>query len=195
MREEASFRMFFEKFRASKRKLEIDDPKPPKKEKVLSHYEKGEVPVESVSTVEEHYHQIFISAEILHWNSSGNGNTAFKSVAWRRFWSWTLAISSLFSSDLDKFKLETQIKSLKNIVDEKQVGIKERIKIISSLNASRKLLTSEVRKLVKLILLVPSTYVVSERSRSTLCRVKTYLQSSMTQEPVISCLIVTTCKK
>ena len=84
---------------------------------------------------------------------------------------------------------------MKNIVDEKQVGIKERIKIISSLNASRKLLMSEVRKLVKLILLVPSTYVVSERSRSTLCRVKTYLQSSMTQEPVISCLIVTTCKK
>ena len=77
--------VFFEKLRASKRKLEIDDPKPPKKEKVLSHYEKGEVPVESVSTVEEHYHQIFISAEILHWNSSGNGNTAFKSVAWEDF--------------------------------------------------------------------------------------------------------------
>ena len=65
MREEASFRMFFEKFRASKRKLEIDDPKPPKKIKVLSYYEK-EAPVEFVSTVEEHYHQIFISAEILH---------------------------------------------------------------------------------------------------------------------------------
>ena len=107
MREEASFRMFFEKFRASKRKLEIDDPKPPKKEKVLSHYEKGEAPVEFASTVEEHYHQIFISAEILHWNSLGNGNTAFKSVVWRRFWSWTLAISSLFSNELDKFKLET----------------------------------------------------------------------------------------
>ena len=84
---------------------------------------------------------------------------------------------------------------MKNIVDEKQVGIKETIKIISSLNASRKLLMSEVRKLVKLILLVPSTNVVSERLCSTLCRVKTYLQSSMTQEPVISCLIVTTYKK
>ena len=66
MREEASFRMFFEKFRASKRKLEMDDPKKPKKRKVLSHYEEGEAPVEFVSTVEEHYHQIFISAEILH---------------------------------------------------------------------------------------------------------------------------------
>ena len=30
-REEASFRMFFEKVRASKRKLEIDDQKQPKK--------------------------------------------------------------------------------------------------------------------------------------------------------------------
>ena len=67
--------MFFEKLRASKRKLEIDDQKPPKYRKGLSHYAKGEAPAELVSTVEEHYHQIFISAEILHWNSSGNGNT------------------------------------------------------------------------------------------------------------------------
>ena len=78
MREEASFRMFFKKVRASKQKLEIDDQKPLKKRKVSSHYEEGEGPVEFVSIVEEHYHQVFISAEILLWNSSGNGNTAFK---------------------------------------------------------------------------------------------------------------------
>ena len=62
MREEPSFRIFFERFRASKWKLEIDDPKPPKKRKVLRHYAEGEAPVEFVSTVEEHYHHIFISA-------------------------------------------------------------------------------------------------------------------------------------
>ena len=89
----------------------------------------------------------------------------------------------------------TQIKTLKNIVDEKQVGIKEAIKVISSLNASRKLLVSEVLKLVKRTLLVPTTDAISERSSSTLCRVKTYLRSSMTQEPVTSCFIVTTYKK
>ena len=163
--------MFFEKFKLSKQKLEIDDPELPNKRKVLSHYDEEEAPVEFVYTVEEHYRQIFISAEILLWNSSGNGNTTLKSVAGRRFWSWTLAISSLFSNDLGKFKLETQIKTFKNIVDEKQVGIKEAIKIISSLNASRKLLLSEVLKIVKLILLVPITNAVSERSRSMLCRV------------------------
>ena len=64
------------------------------------------------------------------------------------------------------------IKTLKNIVDEKQVGAKEAIKIISPLTASQKLLVSEVLKLVKLTLLVPTiTNVVSERWRSTLCRV------------------------
>ena len=127
--------------------------------------------------------QNFYWAEMLPWKSSGKGKTAFKSVAWRRFWSWTLAIFLLYSNDLDKFKLETQIKTFKNIVDEKQVGIKEAIKIISSLNASRKLLVlnasrmllvSEVLKLVKLILLVPTTNVVSVRSRSMLSRVCIY---------------------
>ena len=98
---------------------------------------------------------------------------------------------SLFSSDVDKFKLETKIKTLKSIVDENKL---ESIKVISLLNASRKLLVSEVLRLVKLILLVPTTNAASKRSRSTLCRVKTYLRISMTQEHLTSCLIVTTYK-
>ena len=73
-------------------------------------------------------------------------------------------MSSQLSSDLDK-------RDSKNIADEKQAGIKEAIKIISSLNASLKLLMSKVLKLVKLILLVPTTDAVSEISPSTLCRV------------------------
>ena len=81
-----------------------------------------------------------------------------------------------------------------HIVDEKQVGIKDAITIISSLNASQKLLVSEVLKLVKLILTVPATNAVSERSCSTLRRFKTYLQSSMTEELLSFCLILTTYK-
>ena len=53
----------------------------------------------------------------------------------------------------------THIKTLKNIADKKQVEIKETTKIISLLNASRKLLVSEVLKPVKLLLLVLSTNV------------------------------------
>ena len=81
---------------------------------------------------------------------------------------------------------------MKNIVDEKQFKTKEIIKFISPLNAFRKLLVSEMFKLVNLIFLVPITNVGSEILRSTLCRVETYLWSSVTQEPVSSYLIFTT---
>ena len=54
---------------------------------------------------------------------------------------------------------------------------------------------SVVLKLVKLILLVPTINAVSERSRSTLYKVRAYLQSPMTQEPVTDCFIVTTYEK
>ena len=59
MREEASFHMFFEKVRASAQKLEVNDPKLPRKRKGPSRYEDGEAPAEFVPTVEEHYRQIF----------------------------------------------------------------------------------------------------------------------------------------
>ena len=65
-------------------------------------------------------------------------------------------------------------------MDEKLVGIKDTITTISPLNASQKLLVSEVLNLVKLILTVPATNAVSERSCSTLRRFKTYLGSSIT---------------
>ena len=66
---------------------------------------------------------------------------------------------------------------MKNVVDEKQVGIKEITNVISSLNAYRKLSVSEVLEVVKLILLVHNTdSIVGESSRSTLRRVKTYLR-------------------
>ena len=53
---------------------------------------------------------------------------------------------------------------MKDISDGKQFGTKEAIKIISPLNASRKLLVSEVLKLVNLILPVPTTNVASDRA-------------------------------
>ena len=90
-------------------------------------------------------------------------------------------MSSFFSSDPHKSKLETQLKTLTHIVDENQVAIKDAITIISKLNASQELLVSEVLKLIKLILTVPVTNAVSEISCSTLRRFKTYLQSSMTK--------------
>ena len=57
MREEASFRMFFEKAKASKQKLEIDNLELPSERKISSHEKEGEASVEFASTVEEQYRQ------------------------------------------------------------------------------------------------------------------------------------------
>ena len=89
-----------------------------------------------------------------------------------------------------KLKLETQLKTLTHIADEKQVGIKDAITIISSLNASQKLLVSEVLKRFKLISTVPAANAVIERLCWTMRRFKNYLWSSMTQELLSSCLIL-----
>ena len=63
-----------------------------------------------------------------------------------------------------KLKLETQLKTLTHIVDEKQVGVAVAMAIISSLNASQKLLVSELLKLLKLVLTVTATNALSKRS-------------------------------
>ena len=83
-------------------KLEIDGSKPPKKRKVLSPYEKAEAPVEFCIYSWGILPQNSYLSWNIHWNSSGNWNTACKIVAWRRIWSWTLAISSLFSNELSR---------------------------------------------------------------------------------------------
>ena len=78
----------------------------------------------------------------------------------------------VFSSDLHKFKLETQLKTLTHINDEKNVGIKDFTTVKSILIIIKWIskTVSEVLKLVKLISTVTAT-----RSSSTLRRFKTYL--------------------
>ena len=59
----------------------------------------------------------------------------------------------------------------------------------ASLNASQKLVLSEVITFVKLILTAPTTNAVSESLCSTLGRVKSYLRLSITQERLHCCYL------
>ena len=77
-------------------------------------------------------------------------------------------------------------------MDEKQAGIKDAITVISSLNASQKLMVSEKLKLAKLILTIPATNAVKERSCSTFHRFKFNVRSSITKKLLNYCLIIAT---
>ena len=172
----SQFSYFFEKYY----------PKLPRKIKFLSYYAEEEAPVEFVSKVEEYYLHFFYQATEIVVNCIPNrfqqkdhietlekmAILLLKVLCDEDFDHELQQMFSFFSSDLHKFKLKTKLKTLTHIVDEKQVAKKDAITVISSLNASQKLLVSEVLRLVKLILTVPVTIAVSERSCSTKHRLK-----------------------
>jgi len=61
---------------------------------------------------------------------------------------------------------------------------------VLSLSPNERLIISEVCVLLKLILVMSSTNAISERSFSTLRRVKTYLRSTMLQERLNRLLVL-----
>ena len=61
---------------------------------------------------------------------------------------------------------------------------------LRGLSPAQKDLASEVCKLVKLILVLPATNAVSERSLSALRRVKSYLRSTMNQSQLNHLMIL-----
>ena len=58
--------------------------------------------------------------------------------------------------------------------------ISDLIKFLNNLDPVNKVLLSEIFKLGKLMLVMPATNAISERSFSELKRVKTYLRSTIT---------------
>ena len=123
--------------------FEKDDPKLPRKRNVSSHYEEEEAHVEFVSKVEEYDHHFFIkqlkqlsTVFVIDINRDPIETLQtteillLKALREEDFGHELQQMSSFFSSDLHKVKLGTQLKSLAQIVDEKQVKIKDAITII-----------------------------------------------------------------
>ena len=90
----------------------------------------------------------------------------------------------MFGNDFQESSLKTQLVLLpefakpKNI-DFRTLTISDLISLLQSLDLPHKMLISEVIKLVKLMLVMPATNAVSERSFSALKRVKADLRSTM----------------
>ncbi len=84
----------------------------------------------------------------------------------------------MYGDEINEFQLETQLqllaptaKSMGFDVDE--FNVHNFIDLLQQLEASRKDMLREVRHLRKLLLVIPATNAVSERSFSALKRIKT----------------------
>ena len=86
-------------------------------------------------------------------------------------------------TDLQQCKLKTELSLFPDMVqsmgyDTSRFDIADLLEFFQSLGNARKLLLSEIYILGKLMLVMPATNAVSERSFSALTQVKTYLRST-----------------
>lgn len=99
-------------------------------------------------------------------------------------------VNEIYSSDFDLHQLRTQLDVLSNNIPDNVNNIFDIHKYFQQLTLAERELISEVIKLVKLILVLPATNSISESSFSTMHRVKSYLQSTMSQERLSSVMLL-----
>ena len=90
-----------------------------------------------------------------------------------------------YGDDFDCSLFETHLKlftiSINTTEDNNQLTLPDLKSHISSLSPGMRSSMSEVCKLLKILMVMPCNNAVSERSASALCRVKTYLTTTMGQ--------------
>ena len=98
----------------------------------------------------------------------------------KRFSSYQIFTNRAFNKDL----LETQLGIMATDLFERPEAydLKSAINYLKDISPGQRTLLSEVSTIASLILVLPATNAVSERSFSSLHRLKSYLRSTMTQE-------------
>ena len=93
-------------------------------------------------------------------------------------------VVSFYKDDFNSTELTTQLKLLETHFSEQNstsVTFEDCLKYLRSLSGAQRSFYTEVCVLVRLILVMPATNAVSERSFSSMRRLKSYLRSTMNQ--------------
>ena len=211
-RNEVSFEKLWSTVEKCRESSEVEEPSLPRKRKRPSRYEDGDAAPEFHSDVKEHYRQIYydfldrlimgitnrfdqpsyavyeeLQELLLHVtkdpsHAPGMEDTLEDNVK---------KVSKLYEDDIDMSRLRDKFITLRSILPTElrhSSDISKLIQHIKSLDNSMQLLLNEVVALVRLILVLPATNAVSERSFSALRRIKTYMRATMTQKRLNHCM-------
>ena len=198
-RSEAAFDLFWT--RLLKRKSEVDavaEPKLPRKRRALARQELGDSGTHYFpSTPKEYFRHMYYAAidlttECIRTRFNQKDFKAYqsiqelllKAVAGEDHDEELAKVMAVYGdTDLQQYKLEAHLSLLPEVVqamgyDTSRFDIADLLDFFQSLGNARKLLLSEICTLGKLMLVMPATNAVSERSFSALKRVKTYPRST-----------------
>ena len=199
LRADENFSCFWKKVITSAETLEVGEPSLPSLRKVPKRFEIGNVQSQCYfpTTVEEHYKRLYFEAMDLittsiteRFNQPGYRisrnaeDLLLKEANGENFEAQFEFVTKFYKSDLHPQRLhqQLQIPSTNFPSSAAKARLSDVMEYFGSLPKAQRELLSEVCTIFKLLLVMPSTNAESERSFSTLRRIKTYLRSTMTQK-------------
>ena len=203
LRNDERFDLFWEKVTKMATERDVDEPKLPRQRKRPARYEQGRAPPEFHSTAKEFYRPIYYEGPDLivqtikdRFDQPGYRvyqcleNLLLKAAKLEDFSEELKLAVTTYGSDIHESNLQMQLQTLGCNVQERIVNIFDVRDYLQKLTPAERLLLNEVTTVMKLILVMPATNAVSERSFSAMRRVKTYLRSTMTQERLNNLMIL-----
>ena len=196
LRTDDNFALFWSKVTKKATQLNIDEPALPRKRKRTVRYESGNAAPEFHTSIEGYYRPAYFEVLDVICSTiedrfrqpgyqlySNLEQLLLKAVCKENYSSEFDFVTKFYGPDLNVHALEMQLQIFATnfIMEGKKTSIKDILKYLRNISSAQRALLSEICIIAKLILVMPATNAVSERSFSALRRVKTYLRSTMKQ--------------
>jgi hypothetical protein len=194
MRSDQCFDLFWEKVAMKAEQRSVETPLLPRRRKVPSRFETGQAPAEFHSTPKDYYRQKYFEAmyHIVQAITYRFGvyldmqQLLLKCVRGEDYQREVKLVSEFYRGDIHEANLQCQLRQFATIFEcdgkKEEAVLSDVLLYMQEMTNRERLLLSEVVKVLKLVLVMPATNFTSERSFSTLRRIKTYLRSTMRQD-------------
>ena len=203
IRSDECFDLFWEYIERRRSLADVSSPTLPRRRKAPRRYEIGESAPEHPSSVQDHYRRIYfesidlaVAAITARFNQKGfqmlhKLETVLTNIKQPQHPEMVKDVLTFYGSDFHQSdRLKTQLHLLHTGSDKSLTDLESIITYLKTLDKVERECFSEVVKVVKLILVMPATNAVSERSFSALRRLKSWLRTTTCQARLNWCMIL-----
>lgn len=197
MRTDESFDLFWKTISRKATTLDLPEPELPRRRKMPKRYETGNAESDYPTTPYAYYKAIYYEALDLIINCTKNRfnqpgyrvyrhlqDLLMKAACQQEYEAEYQFVSNFYGEDFSPHLLKTQLETFGVMFQqdlECTPTLRDIFTHLRNLSQAEKEMLSEIITLTKLVLVLPATNAISERSFSALWRVKTYLRSTMNQ--------------
>ena len=205
LRNEEQFSAFWDLVTKAQQELSVEEPELPRKKKLPRRFEDGE-PTNYPQDSKTYYRRAYFEALELVVNAIQDRfdqpdyrcyrhleELRIRTVRGEDIDEELRLVCDLYGEDFHRSQLHLHLNTLKAIFPQhlkSSLFLHDVKTFIQNMTVAERSLISEIVTLLKLILVLPPTNIVSERTFSAMRRLKTYLRSTMKQERLNHLLIL-----